>query len=87
MCLLPKSLAIAQLFNVNTCIVVDSGATSTSVCVVIDGKVDMNRCQSINVGGWHVSQFLKQALDWKSQKDNSSLVSCYYYQEKMKKKV
>ena len=65
---------------------VDSGATSTSVCVVIDGKVDMNRCQNINVGGWHVSQFLKQALDWKSQKDNSSLVSCYYYQEKMKKK-
>ena len=70
-CLLPKALAIAQLYNVNTCIVVDSGATCTSVSVVINGKVDMTRCQNINVGGWHVSQFLKQALDWKNQKDNA----------------
>ena len=49
----------------------DSGATCTSVSVVINGKVDMTRCQNINVGGWHVSQFLKQALDWKNQKDNA----------------
>ena len=73
-CLLPKALAIAQLYNVNTCIVVDSGATCTSVSVVINGKVDMTRCQNINVGGWHVSQFLKQALDWKNQKDNALVI-------------
>ena len=53
---------------------VDSGATSTSVSVVINGKVDMTRCQNINVGGWHVSQFLKQAMDWKNQKDNALVI-------------
>jgi actin-related protein len=49
---------------VSTCIVVDSGALSTSVWVVIDGKVDEVKTQTINIGGWHVSQFLKQALTW-----------------------
>lgn len=62
-CLLPKALAVAQLFNVSTCVVVDSGATSTSVWVVIDGRVEENRSQILNVGGWHVSQCLRQALD------------------------
>ena len=66
-CLLPKSLAIAQLFKTSTCIVVDSGASKTSVDVVIDFKVEEARSQKINVGGYHVSQFLKQALDWKNQ--------------------
>ena len=70
-CLLPKPLAVAQLFNVNTCVVVDSGATNTSVWVVIDGKVEESRSQSINVGGWHLSQCLKQALD-------TSAVSNFY---------
>ena len=37
-CLLPKPLAVAQLFNVITCIVVDSGATNTSVWVSIYTK-------------------------------------------------
>ena len=64
-CLLPKALAIAKLFDVTTCIVVDSGATSTSVWVVVDGKVDESKTQSVSVGGWHVSQFLKQAMTWK----------------------
>jgi actin-related protein len=61
---LPKGLAIAQLFEVKTCIVVDSGALSTSVWIVVDGKVDPSKTQTINIGGWHVSQFLKQALTW-----------------------
>jgi len=65
-CLLPKPLAVAQLFNVTTCIVVDSGATNTSVWVVIDGKIVESRNQSINVGGWHVSECLKRALDTNS---------------------
>ena len=64
LCLLPKGLAIAQLFEVSTCIVVDSGALTTSVWVVIDGKVDETKTQTMNIGGWHVSQFLKQALTW-----------------------
>lgn len=62
-CLLPKALAVAQLFRVSTCIVVDSGATSTHVWVVIDGQVQEARSQSLNVGGWHVSQCLKQAVN------------------------
>ncbi len=24
-------------------------------------------CRSINIGGWHVSEFLKQFLDWKKE--------------------
>ena len=28
-------------------------------------------CRTIAVGGWHVSQFLKQALTWKEHKDAS----------------
>ena len=44
-CLLPKALAISKLFDVDTCIVVDSGATSTSVWIVVDGKVDESKTQ------------------------------------------
>ena len=62
-CLLPKALAVAQLYKAKTCIVIDSGATSTSVSVVINGRIEDTRSQSINVGGWHVSQCLRQALD------------------------
>ncbi len=69
LCLLPKALAIAQLFEVNSCIVVDSGATSTSVWIVIDGKVDNEKSQSLSVGGWHVSQFIKQAMSWRDNKE------------------
>jgi len=71
LCLLPKALAISLLFEVETCIVVDSGATNTSVWVVIEGRVDTSRTRTIAVGGWHVSQFLKQALTWKDHKDAS----------------
>ena len=46
---------------------VDSGATSTFVWVVVDGSVDETRTQSVSVGGWHVSQFLKQAMAWKGE--------------------
>merc|ERR1712012_908402 len=69
LCLLPKALAISLLFDCETCVVVDSGATSTSVWVVMDGKVDTTRTRTVPVGGWHVSQFLKQALTWKEHKE------------------
>ncbi|TRY77482.1 hypothetical protein TCAL_07407 [Tigriopus californicus] len=71
LCLLPKALAISQLFEIKTCVVVDSGATSTFVWVVLDGKVDENRTQTMSVGGWHVSQCLKQAMAWQEGKDTS----------------
>lgn len=69
LCLLPKALALAQLFDMKTCIVVDSGATCSYVWVVLDGKVDDDRTQCMSVGGWHVSQFLRQALTWRDNKD------------------
>ena len=69
LCLLPKALAISLLFDCETCVVVDSGATSTSVWVVMDNKVDTTRTRTVPVGGWHVSQFLKQALTWKEHKE------------------
>ena len=69
LCLLPKPLAISTLFEIKTCIVVDSGATNTFVWVVIDGKVDEERTQHLRVGGWHVSQFLQQAVSWQGNQD------------------
>ena len=75
LCLLPKALAVAKLFDVNTCVVVDSGATSTSVWVVVDGKVDVGRTQTVSVGGWNVSQFLKQALSWQDNEEAAGVRS------------
>merc|ERR1712039_425676 len=46
LCLLPKALAISLLFDCETCVVVDSGATSTSVWVVMDNKVDTTRTRT-----------------------------------------
>lgn len=69
LCLLPKALAISLLFDADTCVVVDSGATSTCVWVVLEGRVATARTQTVPVGGWHVSQFLKQALTWKEHKE------------------
>ena len=65
LCLLPKALAIARLFETSNCIVVDSGATNTYVWVVLDGRVEEERTKTVAVGGWHLAQFLKQALAWK----------------------
>ena len=50
-----------------------SGATSTSVWVVIDGKVDETKTETVNVGGWHVSQFLKQAVTWRDHKEAAAV--------------
>ena len=49
LCLLPKPLAVSYLFDVETCIVVDSGATNTSVAVVIEGRVDTARTRTAEV--------------------------------------
>lgn len=52
------------MLGVDTCIVVDSGALSTTVAVVIDGRVMPQRWRLIPVGGWHVAYYLKQAMNW-----------------------
>ena len=49
LCLLPKPLAVSYLFDAETCIVVDSGATNTSVAVVIEGRVDTARTRTAEV--------------------------------------
>lgn len=76
LCLLPKPLAISLLFDVETCVVVDSGATNTAVYVVLDGRVDTDRTRTASVGGWHVSQFLKQALSCRDHKETGATASC-----------
>jgi len=72
LCFLPKALAIALLFEKDTCIVIDSGATCTSVWVVLDGRVDTARTRRVGVGGWHLSEYLKQALSWKETSDTKA---------------
>ena len=65
LCLLPKALAASYLFEAPTCVVVDSGATSTHVWVVLEGRMDLERTRSVGVGGWHVSELLRQAMTWR----------------------
>ena len=36
---------------------------------MIDGKVDETKTETVNVGGWHVSQYLKQAVTWRDHKE------------------
>ncbi|XP_034934488.1 uncharacterized protein [Chelonus insularis] len=63
-CLVPKPLAASALLNIETCVVVDSGALSTTVAVVIGGRVIPERWRLLPVGGWHVAYHLKQAMHW-----------------------
>lgn len=52
------------MLDVETCVVVDSGALSTTVAVVIGGRVIPQRWRLLPVGGWHVAYHLKQAMHW-----------------------
>ncbi|XP_076752095.1 actin-related protein 6-like [Xylocopa sonorina] len=63
-CLVPKPLAACAMRDVETCVVVDSGALSTTVAVVIGGRVIPQRWRLLPVGGWHVAYHLKQAMHW-----------------------
>ncbi len=56
---------MSYLFENRTCIVIDSGATATFVWVVLDGRVDEERTQSLSVGGWQLSQLLKQSMSFR----------------------
>ncbi|XP_011305130.1 uncharacterized protein [Fopius arisanus] len=63
-CLVPKPLAACAMLDVETCVVVDSGALSTTVAVIIGGRVMPHRWKLLPVGGWHVAYHLKQAMHW-----------------------
>lgn len=52
------------MLDLETCVVVDSGALSTTVAVVIGGRVMPQRWRLLPVGGWHVAHHLKQAIYW-----------------------
>ncbi|KAI4487431.1 hypothetical protein M0804_005580 [Polistes exclamans] len=61
-CLVPKPLLACAMLDIKTCIVVDSGALSTTVAVVINGRVMPQRWKLLPIGGWHVASHLKQAM-------------------------
>ena len=73
LCLLPKALAVASMFKRRSCLIVDSGATATYVWVVLDGRLRENMTRMVQIGGYHVATFLKQAVSWK--KNESATVS------------
>ncbi|XP_014223846.1 uncharacterized protein LOC106650389 [Trichogramma pretiosum] len=63
-CLVPKPLSACAMIGIDTCIVIDSGALSTSVAVIINNRVVPSCWKIIPVGGWHVAYYLKQAMNW-----------------------
>ncbi|XP_023710332.1 uncharacterized protein LOC111866046 isoform X2 [Cryptotermes secundus] len=66
-CMVAKPLATCAMAWMDTCVVVDSGAFSTSVAVVLNGQVVPERWKHIPVGGWHVAEYLKQAMQWQPE--------------------
>ncbi|KAJ4452357.1 hypothetical protein ANN_03890 [Periplaneta americana] len=66
-CMVAKPLATCAMVGMETCVVVDSGALSTSVAVVLNGQVVPDRWRDIPVGGWHVAENLKQAMQWQPE--------------------
>lgn len=55
---MPKPLAVCAEIGLTTSIVVDSGALHTSVAVVLGGKVVLERCRELGVGGRHIAESL-----------------------------
>ncbi|KAK7864199.1 hypothetical protein R5R35_004110 [Gryllus longicercus] len=66
-CLVPKPLAVSALVALENCIVIDSGALSTSVSVVLNGQLEPGRWRQMPIGGWHVAENLKQAMQWQPE--------------------
>ena len=65
--MIAKPLAICAKMRMDTCVVVDSGALSTSVAVIVNGRLVPERWKLIPVGGWHVSEYLKEAMQWQPE--------------------
>nr|CAD7201189.1 unnamed protein product [Timema douglasi] len=59
-----KPIIYSDLNNVfySSYIVVDSGAFSTTVAIVINNQVTPGMWQEVPVGGWHLAQHLKEAM-------------------------
>ncbi|XP_067000649.2 uncharacterized protein [Anabrus simplex] len=66
-CLVSKPLATCAMLGLETCVVVDSGALNTSVSVIINGRVEPGRWRQVPIGGWHVAENLKQAMQWQPE--------------------
>ncbi|XP_076245173.1 actin-related protein 6-like isoform X2 [Calliopsis andreniformis] len=84
-CLYPKPLATCSIMDMDTCVVVDSGALKTTVAVVIGGRVIPKRWRLLPVGGWHVAYHLKQAMHWQLKEENEIPIS-YLDKVEVKKK-
>ena len=68
-----KSQALA---NCTDCFVVNSGAHSTHIIPILDGKVDLSHTKRINLGGSHTLNFLHRFLQLKySQHQGAILLS------------
>lgn len=75
-CLVPKPLLACAMLDIETCIVVDSGALSTTVAVVINGRVMPQRWKLLPIGGWHVAYHLKQAMHRKRKEYHQIPLLC-----------
>ncbi|XP_051165738.1 uncharacterized protein LOC127284381 [Leptopilina boulardi] len=78
-CLVPKPLAACAMLDIETCVVVDSGALSTTVAVVIGGRVIPHRWKLLPIGGWHVACNLKNALYWQAKEYHQIPISFLDY--------
>lgn len=65
--MIAKPLALCAQMGMDTCVVVDSGALSTSVAVILNGQLAPERWRLIPVGGWHISEYLKEAMQWQPE--------------------
>ncbi|OQR71528.1 hypothetical protein BIW11_10934 [Tropilaelaps mercedesae] len=62
LCFLNKAYSTANLTQIQTCIVVDSGCHNTVVTVIINGQVQPERTQHCPVGGQLLSEHLLDCL-------------------------
>ncbi|XP_013774085.1 uncharacterized protein LOC106459056 [Limulus polyphemus] len=74
-CFLNKALSAAYLVDLDTCLVIDSGASNTVVTLIIDGKVQVERTRSSPVGGLAIAHFCAEAIKLKGLMDNVSIPS------------
>ncbi|XP_076307834.1 uncharacterized protein LOC143223588 isoform X1 [Tachypleus tridentatus] len=74
-CFLNKALSAAYLVDLDTCLVIDSGASNTVVTLVIQGKVQVERTRSSPVGGLAIAHFCAEAIKIKGLMDNVSVPS------------
>ena len=62
------------LTNSNDCLIVNSGAHSTHIIPVLDGKVDLSHAKRINLGGTHTLNFMHKFLQLKYYQFQGSIL-------------